>query len=274
LLQPVTEEHEVLWDEIVENELIYDNAQQQNARRMPSTGVNESAYRLEDIQSLPYTTVKEHALIYLLELEKLGKVTRADGYQGVLNAIAGDVRSKHRKRIQRKNEMESMNDALKHLKERKKAYEEQIQSYHSYIDSAMNTMQRSKGKKRFVMPFTKQFFHMRELQKTGKTPQFGSFIYRAQDLYDKGILLSIDQFSPRQFDRIDIVMESNEVGVFTMKVTNTLNGFANEVASQELRMEDLLQANFEGQVSLALFDGMAKVNLNLLLFQINKKFYV
>jgi RasGAP C-terminus len=94
---------------------------------------------------LPYTTVKEHALIYLLELEKLGKVTRADGYQGVLNAIAGDVRSKHRKRIQRKNEMESMNDALKHLKERKKAYEEQIQSYHSYIDSAMNTMQRSKG---------------------------------------------------------------------------------------------------------------------------------
>jgi len=115
---------------------------------------------------------------------------------------------------------------------------------------------------------------MRELQKTGKTPQFGSFIYRAQDLYDKGILLSIDQFSPRQFDRIDIVLESNEVGVFTIKVTNTLNGFTNDVASQELRMEDLLQANFEGQVSLALFDGMAKVNLNLLLFQINKKFYV
>jgi Ras GTPase-activating-like protein IQGAP2/3 len=51
LLQPVTEVHEVLWDEIVENELIYDNAQQQNARRMPSNGVNESAYRLEDIQS-------------------------------------------------------------------------------------------------------------------------------------------------------------------------------------------------------------------------------
>ena len=51
LLQPVTEEHEVLWDEIVENELIYDNAQQQNSRRVPSTGVTDSAYRLEDIRS-------------------------------------------------------------------------------------------------------------------------------------------------------------------------------------------------------------------------------
>lgn len=121
------------------------------------------------------------------------------------------------------------------------------------------------------MPFTKQFFHMRDLSKSGKTPQFGSFIYRAQDLYDKGILLSIDQFSPRQFDRIDLVIESNEIGVFVIKVTNTSNGVTQMVASQELRMEDLLQEKFENHVSLSLFDGMAKVNLNLLLYQINKK---
>lgn len=113
---------------------------------------------------------------------------------------------------------------------------------------------------------------MRELQRSGKSPRFGSFIYRAQELYDKGILLSIDQFSPRQFDRIDLVLESNEIGIFTIKVTNTMNGITTEVATQELRMEDLLQANFEGRVSLSLFDGMAKVNLNLLLFQINKKY--
>lgn len=124
------------------------------------------------------------------------------------------------------------------------------------------------------MPFTKQFFHIRELQRSGKTPQFGSYIYSAQELYDKGILLSIDQFSPRQFDRIDMVLESNEIGIFIIKVTNTMNGITTEVATQELRMEDLLQANFEGRVSLSLFDGMAKVNLNLLLFQINKKFVI
>jgi Ras GTPase-activating-like protein IQGAP2/3 len=68
-----------------------------------------------------------------------------DGYQEMLNAIASDVRSKHRKRLQRQQEKASMREALKHLKERKRSYEEQIKSYHDYIDGAMATMQRGKG---------------------------------------------------------------------------------------------------------------------------------
>jgi Ras GTPase-activating-like protein IQGAP2/3 len=92
---------------------------------------------------LTFREVKAHAIYFLLELEKLGKITRDDGYQGILNAIAGDVRSKHRKRIQRQQEMGSMNDALKDLAERKKGYEEQIKSYNDYVESAMKTMQKS-----------------------------------------------------------------------------------------------------------------------------------
>lgn len=136
-------------------------------------------------------------------------------------------------------------------------------------------------KRRFVMPFTKQFFHLRDLQRTGKSPQFGSFKYSAQDLYTKGILLSMDQFSPRQFDRIDVVISSNKIGVFLIEVYNSGGGAGGGsglqhgavlVASTEVRMEDLLQAQFENRVSLPLFDGMAKMNLNLLLYQINKKY--
>ena len=89
--------------------------------------------------------MKAHAIFYLLELEKQGRITRDDGFQGILNAIAGDVRSKHRKRLQRQQEMESMNEALKHLADRKKYFEEQINSYHDYVDAAMSTMQRGKG---------------------------------------------------------------------------------------------------------------------------------
>ena len=93
---------------------------------------------------LTFKEVKAHAIYFLLELEKQGKVTREDGYQGILNAIAGDVRSKHRKRLQRQQELESMTEALKHLSERKKYYEEQIKSYNNYVEAAMNTMQRGK----------------------------------------------------------------------------------------------------------------------------------
>jgi Ras GTPase-activating-like protein IQGAP2/3 len=72
-------------------------------------------------------------------------ITRDDGFQGILNAIAGDVRSKHRKRMQRQQEMKSMKEALRHLQERKKYYEEQINIYQNHVEAAMNTMQQKKG---------------------------------------------------------------------------------------------------------------------------------
>ncbi|KAG1755714.1 ras GTPase-activating protein [Suillus lakei] len=269
LMRPVSDDDELRWETILAE---MDN--EPTPRRMPSTAAGESAYRLEDIRSLSFKEVKAHAIFFLLELEKQGKITRNDGFQGILNAIASDVRSKHRKRLQRQQEMDSMVDALKHLSERKKYFEEQIDSYHNYVEAAMATMQRGKGKKRFVLPFTKQYFHLRDLQKSGKNPQFGSFKYSAKDLYEKGILLSIDQFSPRQFDKIDITISSNKPGIFTMEVFNNTLGITNRIASTDLRMEDLLQAQFENQASLSLFNGLAKVNISLLLYQINKKFYV
>lgn len=94
---------------------------------------------------MTFREVKAHAIYFLLELEKQGKITRMDGYQGILNAIAGDVRSKNRRRVQRLQEKESLEDSLKHLADRKKYYEEQAKQYNDYVETAMNTMQRGKG---------------------------------------------------------------------------------------------------------------------------------
>ena len=85
--------------------------------------------------------MKALAISNLLELEKQGKISREDGFQGILNAIAGDVRSK---RLQRQQEMESMNEALRQLAERK-YFEEQIDSCHNYVETSLSTMQRGKG---------------------------------------------------------------------------------------------------------------------------------
>lgn len=271
LMKPVTENDENLWEEILEAEI--ENEMRQIPRRQPSTAVNDSAYRLEDIRSLKFAAVKALAISNLLELENQQKISRKDGFQGILNAIAGDVRSKHRKRLQRQQEMESMNEALRQLAERKKFCEEQLDSYHNYVETAMNTMQKGKGKKRSVLPFTKQYFHLRDLQRTGQAPQFGSFLYSAKKLYDRGILLSIDQYSPRQFDKLQITMSSNRAGVFNLALESTLLGVTKCIASEDIRMEDLLQAKYEKKPSLALFNGKAKVNFELFLFQINKKFY-
>lgn len=102
-------------------------------------------------------------------------------------------------------------------------------------------------------------------------PQYGSFKYSAQELYDRGILLSIDHASPRQFDRIDIILSSNAPAIFTIEATNVGQQPPEHIGKSELKMEDLLQAQFENRVALTLFDGIAKFNLSTLLYQINKK---
>jgi Ras GTPase-activating-like protein IQGAP2/3 len=134
--------------------------------------------------------------------------------------------------------------------------------------SATNSSAR---KKRFVMPFTMQYFHLRELQRSGQAPQFGSHIYSAKKLYERGILLSIDQYSPRQFDKLQLTISSDSAGVFSLLLESTLLGLTSRIASEDIRMEDLLQAKYEKRPSLSLFNGKVKVNFELFLFQINKK---
>ncbi|KAG6899516.1 hypothetical protein C0993_009572 [Termitomyces sp. T159_Od127] len=269
LMRPVTEKDEIMWEEILDAEV--ESERMRDPRRQPSTFAPDAVYRLEDIRSLKFTAVKALAISNLLDLEKQGLISREDGFQGILNAIAGDVRSKHRKRLQRQQEMQSMNEALRHLAERKKYFEEQIDSYHNYVETAMSTMQRGKGKKRFVLPFTKQFYHLRELQKTGENVPFGSFIYSAKHLYEKGILLSIDQYSPRQFDKIQLTMSSKVVGMLTLRLESTLLGVTTRIASEDIKMEDLLQAKYEKRSSFVLFNGKVNVNFELFLDHINKK---
>ncbi len=115
LLRPVTEEDESVWEDILDAEIA--NEARQLPRRQASAVAAEAAYRLEDVRlcviqfltirplltfcRLNFAAVKASAIQHLLKLENMGKISRNDGFQGILNAIAGDVRSKHRKRLQR-----------------------------------------------------------------------------------------------------------------------------------------------------------------------------
>lgn len=69
------------------------------------------------------------------------------------------------------------------------------------------------------MPFTKQFFHMRELQKTGRVPKFGSFKYSAAKLLEKGVLVDISGFSDRQYEKLDVTFSSDQIGAFFVEAS-------------------------------------------------------
>ncbi|CAK5262728.1 unnamed protein product, partial [Mycena citricolor] len=274
LLREVTPDDEMIWEDILESEAQHEQAG--HSRRQPSTTVGDAAYRLDDISSFNFAHVKLRTIEFLIKLEKLGKVSRSDGFQGILNAIAADVRSKHRKRIQRQQEMESMTEALQHLAENKKQLEEKINSYHSYAEAAMQTMQRGGGKKCTETAGTAVYeavLPSARLAAVWRDAAVRVFLVHGQYLYEKGILLSVDQFSPRQFDKLHITMSSNTPGVFTLLLESVATGITTKIASEDVKMEDLLQAKYEKRPFLSLFNGKAKVNFERFLVQINKKFY-
>lgn len=66
-------------------------------------------------------------------------------------------------------------------------------------------------------------------------------------------------------------MASNEVGVFSLEMTAPQAQFAEPtIGHEEVRMEDLLQAQFDNELNLLLFDGMATFSINMLIHQINR----
>ncbi|KAI3643911.1 hypothetical protein MP228_010075 [Amoeboaphelidium protococcarum] len=205
------------------------------------------------------------------------RVSPENNYQEILTSIGLDLRNKHRRRQQRRTEIRSLNRTIQNLDDKMEYLNEQKQSYQDYINSCMAALTGNRKKQtggnqgKFLMPFSPQWYHVQELKKSGKVPQFGSYKYGADVLYKKGVLVAVDGYSPKQYDKITLTISSDESGVFNISVSILGITMPNKM---ELKLEDLLQYQFDNVQIIPLFDGAAKVNVNLLLFLINKKFYV
>ncbi|OAP64068.1 hypothetical protein AYL99_00040 [Fonsecaea erecta] len=262
LVKPITPEDEDKWEILVNDEL-----RAGNGRRGAYTDVHNHL----DISSLSYPDLKRIALENILQLESVGRLTRSNQYQDLLNAIAIDIRTKHRRRLQRQRELENVKTTLARLNEQALYLEQQLKTYNDYIEQAMVTLQNKKSKKRFVMPFSKQWEHERELQRSGRSFKFGSYKYSARTLADKGVLVHWRGYQERQWDRVDLTFSSNEVGVFT--IDGSSGNMMIPGANAQVPLDDLLQAQFNNTQFMEFFEGALRVNVNLFLHLIMKKFY-
>lgn len=262
MVKQPTEEDEERWQTLVREELHTNN---------PRRGAYGEASTLIDIGSMSYSELKGTALENILRLEQTGKITRHNHYQDLLNAIAIDIRTKHRRRVQRERELEGARLTSTRLNDQALYLDQQLKTYNDYIEQAMITLQNKKGKKRFLMPFTKQWDHQRELQKSGKVFKFGSYKYSARTLADRGVLVSWKGYTERQWDRVDLTISSNEVGVFT--IDGSSGNMMVPGANAQVPLDDLLQAQFNNTQYMDFFDGQMRVNVNLFLHLIMKKFY-
>ncbi|EXJ76862.1 IQ domain-containing protein containing GTPase activating protein [Capronia epimyces CBS 606.96] len=262
LVKPISQEDEDKWEVLVQEEL-HPGSKRHGAYADGSSHL--------DISALSYRDLKRIALENVLHLESMGRLTRTNHYQDLLNAIAVDIRTKHRRRLQRQRELENVRTTLARLNEQAVYLEQQLKTYNDYIEQAMVTLQNKKGKKRFVMPFTKQWDHERELQRSGRSFKFGSYKYSARTLADKGVLVHWRGYNERQWDRVDLTISSNEVGVFT--IDGSSGNMMIPGANAQVPLDDLLQAQFNNTQFLEFFEGALRVNVNLFLHLIMKKFY-
>lgn len=263
LVKPVTPEDEQKWDDLVRDEL---------GASSTKRGAYAELSNTLDFTTLSYPDLKRIALENVLQLESIGRLSRSNQFQDLLNNIAIDIRTKHRRRIQRQRELEGVRTTLQRLNEQAVYLEQQLKTYNDYIEQAMVTLQNKKGKKRFLLPFTKQWDHERELQRSGRSFKFGSYKYSARTLADKGVLVHWRGYTENQWYRVDITISSNEVGVFT--IDGSSGNMMIPGATAQVPLDDLLGAQFENKQFLEFFEGKClRVNVNLFLHLIMKKFY-
>lgn len=261
LVKPITPEDEHKW-----NALLREDFKAGSRTRGAYSDAN-----MIDVTRMTYHDLKRTALENVMHLEHMGRISKHNHFQDVLNAIALDIRTKSRRRVQRQRELEGVRMTLGNLHEKAKYLEQQRKSYDDYIEQAIGTLQNKKGKKRFLMPFTKQYNHQRELERSGRVPKFGSYKYSARALSEKGVLVTWTSVGERDLDKINLTISCDEVGVFSLE--GSRGHIQIPGASAQVPIEDLLQAQFEAHQFMNLFEGNLKLNVNLLLHLLYKKFY-
>lgn len=135
LVKPITPGDERKWDMILQEDF---------AGNDHTKGAYSDA-NMVDVTRMSYYELKRTALENIMRLEHMGRISKHNFYQDVLNAIALDIRTKSRRRIHRQRELEGVRLTLTNLHEKAKYLEQQRKSYDDYIEQAMSTLQKNKG---------------------------------------------------------------------------------------------------------------------------------
>ena len=285
MVKPITEEDHLRWDALVAEEqasMRSSHSGNRHSRAYTDTTGSSSDHgaNLADLATLSYPELKGIALENILTLEQHGRLSRGNNYQDLLNDIALDIRQKHKRRIQRAREADHVRQTLAALDEKSRYLDEKLDIFNKTFEMGLTTLQaKSQGKKRFLMPFSLQWQHEKELEKLGRMPKYGSFKYRATALLEKGILVS---WRGRDLRDVEITIASDEVNVFTIE--GGCGSMMIPGACDTFQWDDLLQSQYEEQKTITFFgdqggmpgsSGVGELMLDREAFmrQVSKKFW-
>ncbi|XP_075447395.1 ras GTPase-activating-like protein IQGAP2 isoform X4 [Ascaphus truei] len=211
---------------------------------------------------LPLEQKKRKILRNLRTLEQAGLVTEATKFQEIINEIAKDIRNQRRYRQRRKAELVKLQQTLNALNSKTAFFEDQINYYNTYIKTCLDNLTRKNSRRSIKVDGKGE-------EKSTKKAKQSSLKYTAARLHEKGVILEIEGLQTNQFKNVlfDII-PSEQVGAFEVKA----KFLGVEMEKVQLHFQDLLQMQYDGVAVMKMFDK-AKVNVNLLIFLLNRKFY-
>ncbi|KAM3873707.1 ras GTPase-activating-like protein IQGAP3 [Diretmus argenteus] len=200
---------------------------------------------------------KRKILRSLRRLEGLGVLSPSHSDTQILQMIAKDIRYQRLHRQRRGAELVKLRQTFGSLQTKSSFYSEQIDYYRHYITSCLDSLTTSS-----------KVTNKKTSDNRGKK-KLPTLTYSASRLLEKGVLLEIEDLPVTQFKNVvfDIV-PGHERGSFQVK-TRFLGV---DMEQFPLKYQDLLQLQYEGVAVMKMFDK-AKVNVNLLIFLLNKKFF-
>ncbi|XP_010006578.1 PREDICTED: ras GTPase-activating-like protein IQGAP3, partial [Chaetura pelagica] len=250
--QPGDSLQEILWTPASQHE----EASHQQLLGRQALWDAQSPAQLRDNPSLAATRhlsleeKKRKIIRNLRRLESLGLVASAHHYQELINQLAKDIREQRRHRQQRRGELLKLRETLEGLNTKTLFYEEQIDYYNQYIKTCLDNLAASN-------------------RVSGKAKKLQPLHYTAAQLLEKGVLLEIEDLPHSQFKNVIFdISPCQDPGRF--QVTAKFLGI--DMEHFQLHYQDLLQLQYEGVAVMKMFNK-AKVNVNLLIFLLNKKFF-
>ncbi|XP_032864995.1 ras GTPase-activating-like protein IQGAP2 isoform X3 [Tyto alba] len=250
---PATAQQESEHLKVVEKRAILDSKTPEKMKHSQSI--------FEDGQ-LPIEQKKRKIQRNLRTLEQAGLVSSATKYQEIINEIAKDIRNQRRYRHHRKAELVKLQQTLNALNSKTAFYEEQINYYNTYIKTCLDNLTRKNSRRSIKLDGKEEVKGSKKLKQT-------SLKYTAARLHEKGVILDIEDLQTSQFKNVMFdITPGEEVGDFEIKA----KFLGVEMEKVQLHFQDLLQMQYEGVAVMKMFDK-AKVNVNLLIFLLNKKFY-
>nr|XP_021387866.1 ras GTPase-activating-like protein IQGAP3 [Lonchura striata domestica] len=241
LWTPASQHEEAAHEQLVCQRVLRDAQPSAQLRRHPSLAANAR---------LSMEEKKRKVTRNLRRLESLGLLDPANQYQALIDELAKDIRNQRRHRQQRRRELLKLRQTLEGLDAKTLFYEEQIDYYNQYIKTCLDNL--AAGNKG-----------------TGKSKKLPSLHYTAAQLWEKGVLLEIQDLPPSQLRNVVFdIIPCEESGRFQVKA----KFMGIDMEHFQLHYQDLLQLQYEGVAVMKMFDK-AKVNVNLLIFLLNKKFF-